>query len=85
MKAVLASATEAELGALCYNAKDGVMLRTILKEIGHPQATTPIQTDIACAAGIINNTVKQCRSKAINIHFYWIKDWASKGEFLIHW
>ena len=26
MKAVLASATEAELGALFYNAKDGIML-----------------------------------------------------------
>ena len=85
MKAVLASATEAELGALFYNAKDGVMLRTTLAEMGHPQATTPIQTDNACAAGIVNNTVKQRRSKAIDMRFYWIKDRASNGEFLIHW
>ena len=53
--------------------------------MGHPQLTTPIQTDNACAAGIVNNTVKQRRSKAIDMHFYWIKDRASKGEFLIHW
>ena len=85
MKAVLASATEAELGALFYNAKDDVMLQTILKEMGHPQLTTLIQTDNACAAGIINDTVKQRRSKAIDMRFYWIKDRASKGEFLIHW
>ena len=85
MKAVLASATEAELGALFYNVKDSVMLRTILTEMGHPQLMTPIQTDNACAAGIVNNTVKQRRSKAIDMRFYWIKDRASKGEFLIHW
>ena len=34
---------------------------------------------------VSNNTVKQRRSKAIDMCFYWIKDRASKGEFLIHW
>ena len=37
MKVVLASATEAELGAAFFNAKDGVLCRTILEEMGHPQ------------------------------------------------
>jgi hypothetical protein len=41
----MASAAEAELGALFYNAKDGAMLRVILKELGHPQGATPLQTD----------------------------------------
>ena len=85
IKAILASATEAKLDTLFYNAKDGIMLQTILMEMGHPQLMTPIQTDNTCATGIVNSTVKQCKSKVIDLHFYWIKDRASKGEFLIHW
>jgi hypothetical protein len=85
MQAVLSSATEAELGALFYNGKDAAMLRTTLEDMGHPQSATPIQTDNACASGIANNTVKQRRSKAIDMRFYWIKDRVAQGQFLVHW
>jgi hypothetical protein len=67
MPMVLSSATEAELGPLFYNAKDACMLHTTLSEMGHPQHATPIQTNNAIAAGITNDTVKQCRSKAIEM------------------
>jgi hypothetical protein len=53
--------------------------------MGHPQAATPIQTDNACAAGIANETVKQRRSKAIDMRFYWIRDRIKQGQFIIHW
>jgi hypothetical protein len=36
MKSVLSSATEAETGALFYNAKDAAPLRTALNKMGHP-------------------------------------------------
>jgi hypothetical protein len=85
MKMVLASATEAELGACFFNAKEGVMIRIILEEMGHPQPTTPIQVDNSCAAGIANDTVKQRRSKAIDMRFYWLKDRECQGQFHIHW
>jgi hypothetical protein len=85
MKMVLASATEAELGACFFNAKEGVMIRIILVEMGHPQPTTPIQVDNSCAAGIANDTVKQRRSKAIDMRFYWLKDRECQGQFHIHW
>jgi hypothetical protein len=49
-----ASATEAELSTVFQNACDGVPLRIALEEMGHPHATTPFQTDNACAAGITN-------------------------------
>jgi hypothetical protein len=70
MRNVMASATEAELAALFHNARDGIPLRTALIKMGHPQAQIPIQTDNACAAGIANETVKQCQSKAIDMRFY---------------
>jgi hypothetical protein len=67
MANVMASTTEAEFGALLHNTRNDVPLRTALIEIGHPQPATPIQTDNACAAGISNETVKQRRSKAIDM------------------
>jgi hypothetical protein len=85
MRNVLASATEAEVGALFHNAQDACMLRQTLTELGHPQPATPIQTDNACAEGIINDTVKQKRSKAIDMRFYWVRDRSRQGQFVIHW
>jgi hypothetical protein len=82
---VLSSATEAELAALFHNGKEAAMLRTILDHMGHPQPATPIQTDNACASGICNETVKQRRSKAMDMRFYWIRDRVRQGQFLVHW
>jgi hypothetical protein len=82
---VLASATEAEVGALFHNAQDGSVLRTTLIEMGRPQPATPIQTDNSCAEGIINDTVKQRRSKAIDMRFYWVRDRVRQGQFRVHW
>lgn len=72
--AVVSSAAEAELGALFYNAKDGAMLRATLEDMGYPQPATPIQADNECAIGLSNGTVKQKRSKAIDMRFYWVRD-----------
>lgn len=85
MRSVLASATEAEVGALFYNAQDGAMLRTTLTEMGHNQPATPIQTDNEVADGIVNDRVKQRRSKAIDMRFYWVRDRVRQGQFRIHW
>ena len=85
MNNVMASATEAEVGALFHNAQDACMLRLALKFLDHPQPPTPIQTDNACAEGIINDTVKQKRSKAIDMRFYWVRDRVRQGQFNIFW
>jgi hypothetical protein len=85
MKNVLSSATEAELGALFDNMKDGTPLRVTLAELGHPQDATRVNTDNACASGIANDTVKQRRSKAIDMRFYWVRDRVRQGHFLIYW
>ena len=73
MREVLSSAAEAELAALFHNSKKACPIRTTLEELGHPQPPTPIQTDNSTAAGIANDTVKQKRSKAINMRFYWVR------------
>jgi hypothetical protein len=85
MREVLASATEAELAAVYHNSKEACPIRICLKELGHPQPPTPIQTDNSTAAGIANDTVKQKRSKAIDMRFNWIRDRVRQGQFHVYW
>jgi hypothetical protein len=59
MRNVMASAAEAELGALLENAKEAVALRTTLRELGHQQPATPIQVDNSVAHGIVNSNIRQ--------------------------
>jgi hypothetical protein len=56
-----------------------------LIELGFPQDATPIQTDNNTASGIANDTVKQRRSKAMDMRFYWIRDRVRQDQFLIYW
>jgi hypothetical protein len=85
LRMVVASAAEAEIGALFLNAKEGVNIRNILKEMGHPQPATPMQTDNTTAHGILRGTCKQQRSKAIYMRFYWVRDRTQQGKFDIGW
>lgn len=85
MREVLSSAAEAELGALFHNGKEACPLRIALEEMGHPQPATPMATDNSTASGIATDTVKQKRSKAIDMRFYWIRDRVRQGQFKIYW
>ncbi|KAI2493168.1 Reverse transcriptase (RNA-dependent DNA polymerase) [Fragilaria crotonensis] len=85
MREVLSSAAEAELGALFHNGKEACPLRIALDEMGHPQPATPMATDNSTASGIATDTVKQKRSKAVDMRFYWIRDRVRQGQFQIYW
>lgn len=82
---VMSSATEAEIGGLFHNGKDAASLRLTLIDMGHPQPPTPIQTDNAAADGIVNGTVRQRKSKAMDMRFYWIQDRIRQGQFAVYW
>jgi hypothetical protein len=58
LRMVVASAAEAEMGALFLNAKEGVNIWNILAEMGHPQRATPLQTDNTTAHTILRSTCK---------------------------
>jgi hypothetical protein len=71
LRHVMASAAKAKVGALFINGQDAIPLRNTLIELGHPQPPTPIQTDnSSTATGFANNTIKQKRSKAMDMRFY---------------
>jgi hypothetical protein len=84
---VLSSAAEAELGGVFNNAKEACPIRICLEELGHPQPPTAIKTDNSTAYdGIANVTVKQKRSKAIDMmRFYWIVDRVRQKRFYVYW
>lgn len=81
IKNVMASAAEAELGALFMNVQEAVGLRNCLEAMGYPQPATPLKFNNSCANGIFNNTMKQKRSKAIDIRCYWLRIASSKVNF----
>jgi hypothetical protein len=85
MNAVLASASEAEIGALYENTRKASILRTTLEEMGYPQPPTPVQTDNSTACGIANDNIKQQRSQAIDMRFYWVRDRVQQQQFNIYW
>ena len=85
LKHVVSSVAEAEFGAVFVNAKEGTVTRTTLSEMGHKQDATDLRTDNSTADGIINNTVQQKRSKAMDMRFYWVKDRVEQGQFNVGW
>jgi hypothetical protein len=67
IKNVVASAAESEVGACFHNAQSGTALRVTLTELGHTQSPAPLRMDNSTAYGILNETIKQKRSKAMDM------------------
>ena len=74
IKNVMASAMEADIAALYINAQRIMDFQTDLIDMGHPLPPTVLCTDSKTACGIITGTMKQKRSKAIDMRFNWFKD-----------
>jgi hypothetical protein len=82
---VMASAAEAEIGALYINSQTADVFRTTLIEIGHPQPPTPVQTDNSTAYSIVNSSIHQGRSRAMDMRFYWVRGRVYQNHFLVYW
>ena len=82
---VMVSATEAELGGLFENCQKATSMRTAIAEMGHQQPPTLVATDDTAANSIVNGTIKQKRSRAIDMRFYWVRDRIRKYHFYIFW
>jgi hypothetical protein len=67
---VVASAAESEVGACFQNAQIGAPLRVTLTELGHIQPATPLRTDNSTGFGILNETIKQERSNAMDLRYH---------------
>ncbi len=74
LELVATSAAEAELGAFFLNVQEAKVLRLILTELGHPQPPTPILIDYTTTDRIVNNKIKQQRSQAMEMRYFWLFD-----------
>ena len=81
----VSSAAEAEYAALFQVAKECEPLRETLNDLGYPQPPTLITCDNQCALSIAYDTVKQKRSKAVDMRFHWIRDRIRQGHFKVEW
>lgn len=85
IKHVMASAAEAELGALFKNCQEVITIRNALEDMGHRQPPMPVKTDNATAVGITNNTMKQRKLQAMDMRFYWLCNRVNQSQFIIYW
>jgi hypothetical protein len=85
IKNMVASAAESEVRACFQNAQSGAPLRVTLAELGHIQPQTPLRTDNSTSFGILNKTIKQKRSKKMDMRYHWLTDRVRKKQFDVYW
>ena len=85
LKHIVTSAAEAETAALFHNGQAACPIRAPLEEIGHPQKETQIITDNEVATGFAHDNLKQKRSRAFDMRYYWIQDRENQKQFHIIW
>jgi hypothetical protein len=66
----MSSAMEAELSTLFINAKTTVTMCHMLKELGHPQPPTPMQTDNKTVNDLLTNKIMPKALKAMVMRFH---------------
>jgi hypothetical protein len=85
LKVVVASAAEAETGAMFYNSQDAVTMRVALAEMGHPEPPTHVRGDNGTAIGIANKSIKLRRSMSMDMRYFWLQDRDAQGQFKYYW
>jgi hypothetical protein len=85
LKHVASSAADAEIGATFVNCREAIPIRITLEEMGYPQPPTPVTLDNTTAVGFANQTIKQRRTKAIDMRYYWLQDQEAHANFHFQW
>ncbi len=81
----MAFATEVDLGALFLNPQEAKVIRLVLEELGHPQPPIPIHIDNTTTVGIVNSTIKQQCSQAMEMRYFWLLDGEAQRLFRFYY
>jgi hypothetical protein len=57
----------------------------MLIELGHNQPSTPLRMNNSTAYRIFNQTIKQKRSKSMDMKYYWLQDRVQQNKFDVYW
>ena len=85
LKNIMASAAEAEYGALFVNSRLALPIRMALEDLNHTQPPTPLFTDNETAKGLAHETLKIGQAKFMDMRFHWIRDRIRQKQFQVLW
>jgi hypothetical protein len=85
IRGVMSLAAEAKLGALFINAKTAVSMHCTLKEMGHPQTCTPIQTNNSTAHTLLTNKIMPKALKTMDMRFHWLHCHEAQDQYHFYW
>jgi hypothetical protein len=85
IKVIMSSTAEAKLGALYINASEAIPHQQTLKEMGHKQPPTLMQTHNTTALGIVNNNIQPRCTKAMDMQFHWLRCREVQDQFQFCW
>ena len=85
LRHVVASVAEAETAALFFNAQEAIPIWYLLEKLGHKQPATSIKTDNTTALSFIHKNIRQKRSKAWDMRYFWLRDRESQKMFNYYW
>ena len=85
IRTVMASSAEAQTGAIFINGQQAVPILTSLIAMGHPQPPTTIKIYSKTSNGILTVNMIQKRSKAIDMHFNWMRCCIKQKQFRLYW
>lgn len=85
IRLVCSSTAEAELAALFLNAKETIPIRQTLIDLDHPQPPADMVTDNAIASGIVNETMRQNKTRAMDMRYFWLIDQKKEGKINVRW
>jgi hypothetical protein len=85
IKHVMSLTEEAEIGSVFLNAKKLTFLRTALEKMGHHQPPKPLQRTNTTATCYRNATIKQNRTREMDMYFYLVKDRVKQCQFHGYW
>jgi hypothetical protein len=85
IRAVMSSVAEAGLGTLFINTITAVSMQCTLKEMGHPQTHTPIQTNNSTAHALLTNKSMPKALKAMDMRFHWLRCCKAQDQYCFYW
>ena len=85
IRLVCSSTAEAELAALFLKAKEAIRIRQTLIDLEHLQPPADIVTDNSIAAGIVQEKLKQNKSRSMNMRYFWVIDQQREGLINVRW
>jgi hypothetical protein len=60
-------------------------MQCTLKEMGHPQTCTPIQTDNSTAHTLLINKIMPKALKAMDMQFHWLRCREAQDQYRFYW